>query len=111
MAKQGEEVMENTPTETTEACIYKAEEDVQAEIEDLHDWWATLSTRCTMTVVPDVTPVKLFEMEFAKLDVILAGHKIVTLLCGGIFKDKTKDNQLIIPWSGTDLDRQINCFF
>eukprot|EP00957_Ditylum_brightwellii_P045419 3442815-Ditylum_brightwellii.AAC.1 len=71
---------------------------------------AAVNTRHTATTVPGVTPVDLFETECVKLDFTVAGHIIVTLLCGGIFKDKTQEKQLIIQWSGTDPDRQVNCF-
>eukprot|EP00957_Ditylum_brightwellii_P075485 5737446-Ditylum_brightwellii.AAC.1 len=71
---------------------------------------STLSTRCTTTTVPVVTPVELFEIEFIKFDTALAGHTIVTPLCRRIFKDKTQDKQPVIPLSGTDPDRQIGCF-
>eukprot|EP00957_Ditylum_brightwellii_P103291 7872358-Ditylum_brightwellii.AAC.1 len=57
-----------------------------------------------------MTPVKLFEAEFVKLDVTSAGHMIATLLCEGIFKDKNQDKEPIIPWSCTNLDSKINCY-
>eukprot|EP00957_Ditylum_brightwellii_P130723 9972923-Ditylum_brightwellii.AAC.1 len=78
---------------------------VGAKIVDLNQLLALLSTRCTYP-----TPVKLFEAEFVKLDVTLAGHTIAMLLCGGIFKDKNQDKELIIPWCGTDPDSKINCY-
>eukprot|EP00957_Ditylum_brightwellii_P190655 14513858-Ditylum_brightwellii.AAC.1 len=105
--------MGSTPTATTESIIHKTEEaatQAQANIGKLEACGATSSTRCTTTTVPNVTPVELFETKFVKLDVALAGHTIVTLICRGIFKDMTHENQPIIPWSGTDPDRQINYF-
>eukprot|EP00957_Ditylum_brightwellii_P140201 10682860-Ditylum_brightwellii.AAC.1 len=67
MAEQGEEVMGTEPavnTKVTEAHLCKAAEDlvhVQAEIAELNAHYTTLSTRCTIATVPDVTPIKLLE--------------------------------------------------
>eukprot|EP00957_Ditylum_brightwellii_P005394 411329-Ditylum_brightwellii.AAC.1 len=86
--------------EVTEAQLYKAAEDlaqVQAEIAKLNSHCATLSARCNMNRVPDMTPDKLFETEFVELDITLADHMIPTLLCGGIFNDETHDKKLTIP--------------
>eukprot|EP00957_Ditylum_brightwellii_P134447 10250143-Ditylum_brightwellii.AAC.1 len=89
IAEQGSEAAVSTLTATTEACICKAEEaaaEAKADIDRLEPCMAPLSTRHRKTTVPGVTRVKLFE-ELIELDVILAGHTIVTPLCGGIFED------------------------
>eukprot|EP00957_Ditylum_brightwellii_P096348 7338235-Ditylum_brightwellii.AAC.1 len=59
----------------------------------------------------DMRPVKLFEAEFIELGITLAGHTIATPLFGDIFKNKNKDKEPIILWSGTDPDSKINCHF
>eukprot|EP00957_Ditylum_brightwellii_P088702 6754937-Ditylum_brightwellii.AAC.1 len=104
--------MGSTPAATTEVRICKSQEaalQVHTKIDRLEAHRAALSSRCTMTTVPDMTLVKLVE-ECVGLDITLAGHTIVTPLCRGIFKDNTQDKQLIILWSGTNPDRQINYF-
>eukprot|EP00957_Ditylum_brightwellii_P087925 6695806-Ditylum_brightwellii.AAC.1 len=52
-----------------------------------------------------ITPIKLFESEFIKLDGTIADQSIAVVICGGVFKDKNQDKALIIPWSGTGPDR------
>eukprot|EP00957_Ditylum_brightwellii_P121452 9262556-Ditylum_brightwellii.AAC.1 len=65
---------------------------------------ATLSARCT-----GLSQVVVFT-DAINLDAILAYHAIVTLICGGIFKDKNQDKTPIIPWSSVDPDSKINFF-
>eukprot|EP00957_Ditylum_brightwellii_P167126 12722856-Ditylum_brightwellii.AAC.1 len=93
--------MGTTPDATTEDRICEAEEatlQVYATINRLESCRETLSARRTTITVPDVAPVKIFE-EFVELDIALSGCTIVTLFCGGIFKDKAQDKQPIILWS------------
>eukprot|EP00957_Ditylum_brightwellii_P061776 4687852-Ditylum_brightwellii.AAC.1 len=92
-------------TEATEFHLRDAAEDLvqpQVEMEELNACCTTLNT---MRIC--ITPVKLFQSEFVKLDGALAGHTIAMLICGGIFKDKNQDKAPIIPWSSTDPDSKI----
>eukprot|EP00957_Ditylum_brightwellii_P103909 7916829-Ditylum_brightwellii.AAC.1 len=96
-------------TEVTKDDLHDAAEDLvqlQAEIEELNTPCVILSAMRT-----GMTLIKLFESKLVKLDDTLAGHTIATLICGGIFKDENQDKALIIPWSSTDPDSKINCYF
>eukprot|EP00957_Ditylum_brightwellii_P148244 11287408-Ditylum_brightwellii.AAC.1 len=68
---------------------------------------AQFTAECTIhctTTVPDAQPVKNFETEFVELDITLAGHTIVALLCKGISKDEIQHKQPIIPLSSKSRD-------
>eukprot|EP00957_Ditylum_brightwellii_P191987 14615577-Ditylum_brightwellii.AAC.1 len=110
MADQGKGKEGTEPalgTEATKVHVYTATKEegwLQAEIIELNKCCTALSTKHT-----GITPVELFQSEFIELDGAPAGHTIAMLICGGIFKDKNQDKELIIPWSSTDHDSKINC--
>eukprot|EP00957_Ditylum_brightwellii_P177075 13489235-Ditylum_brightwellii.AAC.1 len=111
MAECSEEVMGTEPAlapEATEAHIHDAQDKIvqlHEEVMQLNSCCTTLSAMCT-----GVTLVQLFESKFIELDSALAGHTIATPFCGGIFKDKNQDKELIIFWSSSDPDSKVNCF-
>eukprot|EP00957_Ditylum_brightwellii_P198878 15158974-Ditylum_brightwellii.AAC.1 len=73
--------MGTTPSATTKAIMCKDQEatvQVQTEIDMLEACRTILSARHTTTIVPDVTPVKLFETKLVNLDLTLAEHTIIT---------------------------------
>eukprot|EP00957_Ditylum_brightwellii_P065007 4931038-Ditylum_brightwellii.AAC.1 len=98
------EPMEQEPPveiEVTKGTIH----DTAAELVQLKEKVVWLDSRCEKLSArcAGLEPVVLFA-NFVNLDTALAGHKIATTICEGIFKDKNQDKTLIIPWSGTDPD-------
>eukprot|EP00957_Ditylum_brightwellii_P100061 7625483-Ditylum_brightwellii.AAC.1 len=84
-------------TVATEAHICNAQGKIEQLCEEVIQ--VNLHHTTLSAIHTGITHVQLFESEFIKFDITLAGHTIDSPIYGGIFKNKNWDKELIISWS------------